>query len=274
MDAEYGQVYEELYRRHWWFRVREGILMDVIRHLDLPRPADILDVGCGNGLFFEKLGLFGTVLGIEIDGSLIPSDSQYRDRIYDKPLGDPQYSALRFDLITALDVIEHIEDDQQAVADMLAMLRPGGKLVITVPASMKLWDRHDEINRHYRRYTSDTLHALLAGKGRLLELRHLFHALFLPKLAVRMVNRSFQGDTAQHTIPAAWINRMMETACSLEYRVLQSLRIPFGTSLLAVLEKPTAYAGSKDGGAVTRSSRQRVLNDHRDTTSSVGDALG
>jgi len=238
MDTEYGQIYEELYHRHWWFRVREGILVDVIRCLDLPRPAEILDVGCGNGLFFGKLGLFGTVRGIEIDGSLIPSDSAYRDRIFDKPLGDPQYSAFRFDLITALDVIEHIEDDHRAVSDMLAMLRPGGKLVITVPASMKLWDRHDEINRHYRRYTYDTLRTLLAGKGDLLELRHLFHALFLPKLAVRTFNRSFQGDAAQHAIPAAWINRGMETACWLEYRALRVLRIPFGTSLLAVLEKP------------------------------------
>lgn len=247
MEAEYGQIYEELYRRHWWFRVRERILVDVIHGQDLPQAAEILDVGCGNGLFFGKLGLFGSVSGIEVDGSLIPSHSPYRDRIFDKPLGDPQYSSLRFDLITALDVIEHIEDDHRAVDDMLAMLRPGGKLVITVPASMKLWDRHDEINRHYRRYTDDTLRALLAGKGKLLELRHLFHALFLPKLAVRTFNRSFQGDAAQHALPAAWINRIMERAGWLEYKALRSLRIPFGTSLLAILKKPTAEAVVRHG---------------------------
>lgn len=238
MDAEYGQIYEDLYRRHWWFRVRERILVDVIRAHKLPPAAEILDVGCGNGLFFDKLGMFGNVNGIEVDGDLIPRDSAHRDRIFDKPLGAPQYAALRFDLITALDVIEHIEDDHRAVDDMLAMLRPGGKLVITVPASMKLWDRHDVINRHYRRYTYDTLRALLAGKGEILDLRHLFHALFLPKLAVAAFNRSFKCEAPQHSIPAAAINRIMESVGWLEYRTLRPLRIPFGTSLLAVLQAP------------------------------------
>ena len=151
MDSEYGQIYEDLYRRHWWFRVREAILLDVIRRLGVRYPADILDVGCGNGLFFEGLSEFGNVVGIEIDRSLIPSDSRYRDRIFNQPLGAPEYSGMRFDLITALDVIEHIQDDHRAVEDMLSMLRPGGRLVITVPASMLLWDRHDVINHNSKR---------------------------------------------------------------------------------------------------------------------------
>jgi SAM-dependent methyltransferase len=240
MDSEYGQIYEDLYRRHWWFRVREGILIDVIRQLELPSSANVLDVGCGNGLFFEKLGLFGTVHGIEIDRSLIPEESPYRHRIFDKPLGDPLYEPLRFDLITALDVVEHIEDDRAAVDAMLAMLRPGGKLVITVPASMMLWDRHDEINRHYRRYSIAALGKLVEGKGRLLDLRHLFHALFFPKLAFRTFNCFLRGDATQHSIPAAPINAMLKVAGWLEYRTLRPLRIPFGTSLLAVVEKPSS----------------------------------
>ena len=250
MDSEYGQIYEDLYHRHWWFRVRESILMDVIRHLQLPASAEILDVGCGNGLFFEQLGLFGTVRGIEVDGSLIPDGAPHRHRIYDKPLGDPIYEPLRFDLITALDVIEHIEDDQAAVDAMLAMLRPGGKLVITVPASMMLWDRHDEINRHYRRYSAAGLRALVDGKGRLLDLRHLFHALVFPKLAFRTFNRFLHGDAPQHAIPAAPINAALKVAGWLEYRVLRPLRIPFGTSLLAVVEKPSSTPELRSGPAL------------------------
>jgi SAM-dependent methyltransferase len=240
MDELYGQVYEDLYRRHWWFRVRERILLDAIEGLELPYPADILDVGCGNGLFFEKLDAYGTVQGIEVDTTLIPPNSPNQYRISSKPLGHSQYESLRFDLITALDVIEHIADDHRAVEDMLAMLRPGGKLLITVPASMLLWDRHDEINQHYRRYTRAGLQALLEDKARIVDVRYLFHALFLPKMAVKTWNRWFHASAAQHPLPPAPINAVMESLCYLEYRALRAVRIPFGTSLLAVVEKPRA----------------------------------
>ena len=237
MDKDYGQIYEELYRHHWWFRVREEILLQVIDGLNIAKPAEILDVGCGNGLFFGQLERLGNVRGIEVDDSLIPANSPNRDRIFNKPLGDPQYAMLRFDLITALDVIEHIEDDCGAVADMLGMLRPGGKLLLTVPASMMLWDRHDEINRHYRRYSRESLRNLLAGSGRIITLKYLFHGLFLPKLAFRTFNRVFQGQVAQHAMPPAPINRVMKSLCRIEYKTLGRLRMPFGTSLLAVVEK-------------------------------------
>ena len=190
MDSDYGQCYEALYRRHWWWQARELMLLDVIHSLALPRSAKILDVGCGNGLFFDKLADFGDVSGIEVDQSLIPADSPYRNRIFGKPIGHPRYRDLRFDLITALDVVEHIEDDRQAIDDMFAMLGPGGKLIVTVPASMMLWDRHDEINRHYRRYSRKTLRTLISGKGRILRLNYLFHALFVPKL---LVNSPFKS---------------------------------------------------------------------------------
>jgi len=122
--------------------------------------------------------------------------------------------------------------------EMFAMLRPGGKLVVTVPASMKLWDRHDEINGHYRRYSRSGLRELISGKGRIVCLRYLFHALFAPKLAVKVLNACVSRGIPQHSIPPKPVNWSMKTLCVLEYRLLGRLRIPFGTSLLAVVEKP------------------------------------
>jgi 2-polyprenyl-3-methyl-5-hydroxy-6-metoxy-1,4-benzoquinol methylase len=238
VDAHYAQNYEELYRSHWWFRVRERVLVEVIRHVGLPPDAAILDVGCGNGLFFDKLALFGPVRGIEIDRSLIPANSIYQDQIFHWPLGAAQYSSHRYELITALDVIEHIENDRQAIDDIWAMLSPGGMLVITVPAFMTLWDRHDDINRHYRRYTRASLRGLLARRGKVLKLCYLFHALVLPKFAIAMLNRVCKTKAVQHAIPQRWINRAMETACWMEYRIIGHLSPPFGTSLLAVVQKP------------------------------------
>lgn len=238
MEPGFAQGYEDLYRRHWWFRVRERILVEVLQQLNLPQGAAILDVGCGNGLFFDRLAQFGTVQGIEIDRSLVPADSVHRMRISHWPLGSPHYDQMRFQLITALDVIEHIEDDRQAVEHMWALLVPGGKLVITVPALMTLWDAHDEINGHYRRYTRSSLRALLQKRGRLISLRYLFHALVVPKCAIAAFNRVFQAKAAQHGVPAAWLNGLMETASWLEYRMVGGWNLPFGTSLLAVVEKP------------------------------------
>jgi SAM-dependent methyltransferase len=237
MDKQYGALYEDLYRRHWWFRAREAILVEVIGTLRLPKPATILDVGCGNGLFFEQLEQFGDVCGIEIDNSLVPPGSRYRHRISDKPLGHPEYPLQAYDLITALDVVEHIRDDEAAVAAMLAMLRPGGTLVMTVPASMLLWDRHDEINQHFRRYSRQSLAALLRGKAKVLRMEYLFHLLFLPKMLVKIRNSVLGGSTAQHGVPSPAVNRWMEAACLADYRFLRPLRVPFGTSLLAVVQK-------------------------------------
>src|SRR4051812_12063398 len=136
MQAPYAAEYARLYREHWWWRSREAILLDLLRSLRLPPGGDILDVGCGDGLFFQELERFGRVRGIEVDVGLLDPDGPYRDRIATLPLGDPSYAgdAGRFDLITALDVIEHIADDRAAVAAMLRMLRPGGVMVVTVPA--------------------------------------------------------------------------------------------------------------------------------------------
>lgn len=238
MNPEFSQNYEELYRTHWWFRARERILVEVIRNVGLPTRAKILDVGCGNGLFFGSLDMFGEVCGIETDRSLVPAQSPYRDRIFHWPLGAMEYATQRYDMITALDVIEHIENDQAAIDDMWGMLEPGGTLVITVPAFMMLWDRHDEINRHYRRYTRTSLRALLVNRGKLLKLCYMFHSLVVPKFAIAMLNSVRGAAVAQHTVPSVWINRTMQTAMWIEHLVLGPLRLPFGTSLLAVVQKP------------------------------------
>jgi SAM-dependent methyltransferase len=240
MQAPYAASYARLYREHWWWRSREAILLDLLRGLRLPPGLDILDVGCGDGLFFPELGRFGRVRGIEVDEGLLDPDAPHRDRISTLPLGDPDYQgdAWQFDLITALDVIEHIEDDGAAVAAMLRMLRPDGLMIVTVPAFPALWDHHDEVNLHHRRYTARTLRAVLEAQGaELLRLRYLYPSLFPPKLLVANLNRRRTQKLEQHAMPAPGINRLMARLCLLEDRLLRRLPIPFGTSVLAVARR-------------------------------------
>lgn len=257
MNQDYGSEYAELYARHWWWRAREAILLREIRALDLPRPAEILDVGCGDGLFFPALCGFGRVRGIEIDRSLVRPDNPYRDAIHHAPLGDAAYDGWQFDLITALDVIEHIEDDAAAIENIVRMLRPGGFLVLTVPAFMLLWDAHDERNHHYRRYRRGPLGALLRPYGRLRELRYLFHGLFFAKAAFRLANGASGGKLRQHAIPPRPINWAMRTFCLAEQATLGWMRIPWGTSLLAVLERdPLAGESTRCVASDTRADRE------------------
>jgi SAM-dependent methyltransferase len=240
VNQDYGGEYAELYARHWWWRAREAILLRRLRALGLPPNADILDVGCGDAVFFPALSKFGQVRGIEIDRSLIRPDNPYRESIHHALLGDAEYTGWQFDLITALDVVEHIEDDAAAIESLVSMLKPGGFLVLTVPAFMLLWDAHDERNHHYRRYRRKEMETLLAPHGKLCDLRYLFHGLFFMKAGFRLLNGASGGKFKQHAIPPAPVNWAMRTMCSLEDRALSWLRVPFGTSVLAVLQRGAA----------------------------------
>jgi 2-polyprenyl-3-methyl-5-hydroxy-6-metoxy-1,4-benzoquinol methylase len=237
MQLEYAESYANLYREHWWWRSRERILIRAIRKIPLPAPATILDVGCGDGLFFSKLREFGEVEGIETDASLVRTNNPDRQRIYSQPLGDQAYADASYDLITALDVLEHIKDDRAAVGHMISMLKPGGFLLVTVPAFMVLWDEHDEANHHVRRYTAAALQTLLSERGELLDIHYLYHAIFIPKYIVTRLNKLAPRKLKQSAMPPRPINQAMSLYCDWEERMLGRARLPFGTSVMALVQR-------------------------------------
>ncbi len=240
MEASYGSDYDALYHHHWWWRARESILLEEIRALSLPTGASILDVGCGNGLFLPKLARFGRVEGIEVDASLVRDDAPLRDAIHLEPLGHPVYAGRLFDLVTALDVIEHLDDDRGFVRLLAERVRPGGHLLVTVPAFPILWDVHDEINHHRRRYRREGLRQLLAPYGDLRSLRFLFPSLFAAKVAVAWRNHHAREALVQASLPPPLLGRALAAFLRAEDAVARHLRLPFGTSLLALLRIPDA----------------------------------
>lgn len=237
MQDTYGQIYEQLYFYHWWWRARESILLKELSRLSTPSSAQVLDVGCGNGLFLKPLSRWGQVTGIEVDQSLITEDGPFRDRIFHEPVGHERYQAMRFDLITALDVVEHIEQDRVFTQQLMAMLNPGGYLVVTVPAFQCLWDHHDEINHHYRRYRLKDLGELLRPLGEVQLLRYLFPSLFLPKYAVAKLNRVRKQAVEQAAVPPRWVTTVASTWLKAEDAVARRLGVPWGSSALAVVRK-------------------------------------
>lgn len=242
MQHDYAKQYARLYRQHWWWRSRETAVVQTIRRLtDLPNHATILDVGCGDALSLPMLSSLATdaaAWGIEIDANTILPDNPLVDRIYTKPLGDDLYRGMRFSLITALDVIEHIPDDRAAVDHMLTMLKPGGWLVLTVPAMPVLWTRHDEMNMHYRRYTRASLTGLLKPHGELLDCRYMYASLALPKLILAGLQRNSKRQPSTPQVPPNTVNRVLQGVCRAEWALTRWLRVPFGSSLIAVVRKP------------------------------------
>jgi len=232
MDAEYARHYRDLYERHWWWRAREALVLRTIRRLRAGRgPGRILDVGSGDGLLFERLAELGEVEGIEPDASLLGPGSPHRARITVAPFDERFRPGHRYALVLMLDVLEHLPDAVGALRHARSLLEPDGRLLVTVPAFQWLWTHHDELNRHYLRYTRATLREAAEEAGlRMEESRYFFHWTVPGKLAVRAKERVL-GPGGPERVPAAPVNR----ALYLLSRAEQALRLPFGTSLLAVL---------------------------------------
>ncbi len=243
MQAEYARQYRTLWERHWWWRSREAHVLSWVKWLkkEHPAPWRILDVGCGDGLFFEALEPFGKVEGLEPDASLV-NDPRWRERIKIARLSENaetlQDSA--YDLILMLDVLEHIDDHHAALRTLSKSLLPGGRLLLTVPALQWLWSGHDVANEHYRRYDRGTLRRVLEESGfRVESLRFYFLWTVLPMLARRWLDPAGRRVAADHavSIPPPMLNRMLTIASRGEHALGRFVRWPSGSSLLAVASK-------------------------------------
>lgn len=203
----------------------------------------ILDVGCGDGLFFASLARFGDVYGVEPDASLV-HDPRWRGRIRVQPLGVDFQGTGDHDLVLMLDVLEHIRDDAAALRAARSALRPGGHLLLTVPALGWLWSRHDEANDHHRRYEPATLRSVLTAAGFELEtVRFFFFWTVAPLLARRWLQPASAGGqagTADYAvpIPPPLLNRALTLLSRCEHGVGRLVRWPWGSSLLAVARNP------------------------------------
>jgi SAM-dependent methyltransferase len=236
VDERYGLVYRDLYRRHWWWRARERFLVGELRRL---RPAPgwprILDVGCGDGLFFGALREFGTVEGLESDAALLSPDNPDRSQICIGTLDSTYRPVHPFDLILLLDVVEHLRDPLGALRRAREILNPGGTILITVPAFRTLWTRHDALNHHFTRYTKASVADLARAAGiPARESRYFFHWLAPVKLAVRAFEALGMGGSAVPGIPPGPVNAAAYSWSRLEQRLTRRMPIPFGSSLLFV----------------------------------------
>ena len=238
MDRAYAQRYRDLYERHWWWRARERLILDVLNTLV---PAGgwraILDVGCGDGLFFDRLSAFGAVEGVELDATLVSERGRQR-RIHVGPFDARFQPGKRYGLILMLDVLEHMPDPTGALRHAVDLLEPEGTMLITLPAFNLLWTNHDRLNRHLTRYTRRSFAMVARAAGvRVCRSRYFFHWVFPAKLAVRLIETTLRLAPAPPRMPPRWTNRLLYLLSRGEQLTLGKLRLPLGSSLLVVAGK-------------------------------------
>ncbi|MDB4881173.1 MAG: methyltransferase family protein [Gemmatimonadetes bacterium] len=239
MDAGYGARYRELFERHWWWRARERVILGALaRHRPASGWSTVLDVGCGDGLFFDALGaLDGVTLveGVEPAAALVSPGGPHRSRIHVAPFDASFDTDRRYSLVLMLDVLEHLPDPGAALRHATSLLAPDGVFVATVPAFMSLWTRHDALNHHLTRYTRRSMAELArAGTLRIDESRYFFHWTAAAKLVQRVAERLVPGEPAAPSVPPAPLNRALYALSRLEEGLLGRLPVPFGSSLLVV----------------------------------------
>lgn len=223
---------------HWWYRARRDILAAYLtRYAALPQGARILEIGCGTGHNLPMLSGFGTVDAIEIDPAARAIASQRLGRtVGDAPLPElPGIARGAYDLVAVLDVVEHIEDDVAALAAMRACLKPGGKILIAVPAHQWLWSAHDVVNHHHRRYSKATLTAAIQGAGLRAGKLTYFNSLLFPlAAAARIAGRLTGRDDSDDSPPARPVNTLFERIFRLERHMVGRVPMTPGVSIVTL----------------------------------------
>jgi SAM-dependent methyltransferase len=234
-------VYEqmaELDQRHWWYRARREVLSDLIRRVVRP-PVDakLLEIGCGTGHNLAMLGQFGEVDALELDDEArAVAERRLAKSVMSSPL--PELAGVperHYDLIAALDVVEHIDDDVAALASIAKRLKPGGKLLVTVPAHQWMWSAHDVVNHHKRRYSKRALQRLIDGSPLKLEAIGYFNSLLFPLAMAERLSSKLRGkDDADLSLPSRPLNAALEAVFAAERHLVGRLPLPPGLSLFAV----------------------------------------
>lgn len=242
MNIEMYRIFFDIQKQHWWFVTKKDIILDTLNsHIELQKDSAVLDIGCGSGLMLNALDALANTSGMDMSNEAIQFSKEiFNGSILQGWLPDNvPFPHESFDLITALDVVEHIDNDVGSLAEIRNQLKSGGKAIITVPAYMFLWSSFDDMNEHKRRYTLPELKQKLVSAGFQVEKISYFNSLLFPLVyLVRKLNNLIGRDgTSDVEMPGRSVNYILRKIFGIEKYLLRFCNLPFGVSILAVVKK-------------------------------------
>jgi SAM-dependent methyltransferase len=239
-------TYSIMYRveeTHWWFvgrrRIISSFVNQIVERLKTSRP-HILDVGCGTGANLELLSQFGEAEGVDVSSEALAfCRARGLESVSEGEAEKLPYDNSSFDLVTGLDVVEHLDDDLAGLREMRRVLRPGGRALLFVPAFMFLWGVQDDISHHRRRYTRSGLKEIVRQAGFEIErATYVNITFFLPILLGRLLMRATgYRPASENNLTVGFLNGLLGSILGAERFFLSLMNFPFGVSIVCVARR-------------------------------------
>jgi len=244
MDKEYEEAYHQIEEWNWWFVSRRKTILGLLKNTD--KKASILDIGCAGGPLLNELknNGFENVCGADFSQEAVEKCGQRGLKAYLMDAQNLQFGPNNFDLLIASDCLEHLENDEKALKNWHSILKPGGKILVFVPAYMFLWSEHDAVNHHYRRYTKTELTHKLKQAGFTVTRNGYWNfATFFPTAVFRglqyVKNKISPSKKPKNQLEGfnPTLNKILINWLSLENAVFKSAAFPCGVSVFVEATK-------------------------------------
>ena len=226
---------------HWWYVGRRRIIGSFVERIcaDLRKEgkseARILDIGCGTGGNLELLSRYGQAEGVDISAEALDfCRARGLKNVRQGAAETLPYESESFDLVTGLDVVEHLDDDVAGLREMRRVLRPGGRMLLFVPAFMFLWGVQDDVSHHRQRYTlAELKHKLRQADLQIVRASYANISFFGPILLGRLFMRvSGLRPASENNVNVSALNGLLGRILGAESWWLNRMNFPFGVSII------------------------------------------
>lgn len=243
LDLHTFEILYHIEETHWWHSARRRIVLDWIdRSYPGRNDLNILDAGCGTGLMLQQMEHLGHAEGVDVaDEALEFCRKRGLGNVRRADLLALPFDEATFDFVTALDVLEHLDDDSGGLRELRRVLRPGGRVFIFAPAHRWLWSLQDDVSHHKRRYTAPTLRKAVEASGLAVERQSYVSIFLLPVIYLGRqwlkVRLKFRTADTENDLHPAWSNGILRRIFEAEIPILRRMDIPIGASLICIARK-------------------------------------